>query len=321
VLWFLVGFLKKRNSAASTVGVQESGTKETPSLRAGARLQPEPPAVEGLDPQPASEGSNELSDGGSSRGQESSAQQHPWGGSGAGSGDTDNGATDRLASNQADGIDVHNDMSGEGDGGEGHGNDDASGAGGSGTYGGSVRRVLTHANNEIHHNSSSLDADSKLTVATTTAAARLPLSPLPRVRMDSVSFPALGPEKRTHSRSAANTAAATGAKSAAPSVNGTTKGSDTYNAADNSDAPSGPAQHSAAGQVSSEAGGWSNALLQKAYVAVQKQFPLCGAKMRWYCEQVTAKSGLISLVADEIEQLLGFGRWRVSSARILFSLT
>jgi len=49
VLWFLAGIFKKRNAAAANVVLPGSGTKETPSQRAGARLKPEPLAAGDLD--------------------------------------------------------------------------------------------------------------------------------------------------------------------------------------------------------------------------------------------------------------------------------
>lgn len=294
MLWFLVGFLKKRNSEASNALLQGSGTKETPSLRAGARHQPDLSAARDLDPVPSSKVSSELS-GGNGGGHEGSAQ-HPWGagasgggGGGSNSGDADGGAEEHRANNQAgnsgDGNEGHRGGSqGSGDGGD-RVYDDANGAAGSGAHGGGgggVRRVLTHTSD--HHHDKSLDEDSNkpADAATTNNAALLPLSPLPRVHMDSASFPVVASE-RLHSRSATTAATAAGATSAVSSTNGTVHRMDTKIITDS-------AQHSAAGKVSGEAGGWSNALLQKAYVAVQKQYPLCGAKMRWYCEQVQSST-------------------------------
>ena len=99
VLWFLVGIFKKRNAAAANVVLPGSGTKETPSQRALARLKPEPLAAGDLD---------------------LAAVVIGTGG--------------RGESNR-----------------DGHGYDDGRGAAGSGTYGGGVRRMLTHRQRQQQH--------------------------------------------------------------------------------------------------------------------------------------------------------------------------
>ena len=60
VLRFLAGIFKKRNTAAANVVLPGSGTKETPSQRALARLKPEPLAAGDLDPPLSSGASGEF---------------------------------------------------------------------------------------------------------------------------------------------------------------------------------------------------------------------------------------------------------------------